>query len=269
MSTAPTTAAVVIDTSNIATSFQTLLQSLKNHLREYDTLIHNIQTVQSTFPGPIVFDPFKHAPLRMINPPPNTLADHINKILDYLNTHCKEALTVEEFVQQTEFTADDHRSIDRNRYYLNGVEDILTQHLMAVPFEKRPIHCMPCIAKEPSFYFVKKDGEWIYEVQAPVEFMLNNGQLPRGESGMKTVDLIVEYTHKLHDDCRNISDTRTNQHIKYLEKMDNIISSAVRIDILRNLSQRNFMAIRVGPDHTIEINTEYGDNYSRFTQLPA
>jgi len=268
MSTAPTTAAVVIDTSNIATSFQTLLQNLQNHLREYDTLIHHIQSVQTAFPRPIVFDPFTHAPLRMTNPPPNTLADHINKLLDYLNTHCKEALTMEEFVQQTEFTADDHRSIDKNRYYLNGVEDLLTKHLMAVPFEKRPIHCMPCIANKPCIYFVKNNGEWIYEVQSMIDYKLDRNRFPRGESGMKTIDLIVEYTHKLHDDCRNIPDTRI-QHMRYLEKMDNIITSAVRIDILHDLSQRNFMAIRIGPDHTIEINTEYGDNYSRFTQLPA
>jgi len=248
------------DTSLILNSIQDLGQKLQTHLRKYEALL---QTVHPTLHSPT--DPAD--PADPADPLTHTLTDHINHILNYLNTHCKEALTVEEFIDRTHFTVEDHGSIDKSRYYLNGVEDLLTKHLMAVPFEKRPIHCTPCVTKRPSIYFVKNNGEWVYEAQTQVEFMFNHGQFSRGESGMKTIDLIVEYTHKLQDDCRNIPNTHPNPR-KYIEKMENITSSTHRIDLLYNLCRRNFMAIRVGPDHTIEIVQDQGEYCIEFTQLP-
>jgi len=205
----------VLDASYIANSIQDLRQEvqelheeLQEHRKEFQELRRIIEATTTYRNEPPLMNHILHTSSNPVVV--NTLSydvsfnelpmDRINATIQYLNTHCKDAMTVEEFVANVTFGIEDYQVIIESDKALDGAKILLSKHLGSLPVEKRPIHCMNIGANLPGIYFVKKNGEWAYETQDTIEFTL----LTRGEktplpceSGLKMVNLIVEYTRKL------------------------------------------------------------------------
>ena len=74
----------------------------------------------------------------------------------FLNETCKDAMNIQEFVENLRITFQDLLTIG-NEGFVNGVSDIFIKELRDLDVTKRPIHCTD--AKRDTIY-VKENSEW-------------------------------------------------------------------------------------------------------------
>ena len=74
-------------------------------------------------------------------------------IINYLNTECKDAFNLSDFINQIEITFDDIKNI-KEEGYVSSVKNTLIRSLNNVDINKRPIHCTD--KKRKQFYVKEK-----------------------------------------------------------------------------------------------------------------
>jgi hypothetical protein len=74
----------------------------------------------------------------------------------FLNETCKDAMTIQDFIDNIKITFDDLLTIG-NAGFVNGVSDILLRQLNDLDITKRPIHCTD--SKRDTIY-LKENNEW-------------------------------------------------------------------------------------------------------------
>lgn len=98
-------------------------------------------------------------------------------IINYLNTECKDALNLTEFIQQMEISFEDIENV-KNIGYVSSVKNTFLQSLHNVDEKKRPIHCTD---KKRKQFYIKEQDKWAKDVdqkhmRATIE-KINNKQL--------------------------------------------------------------------------------------------
>ena len=98
-------------------------------------------------------------------------------IINYLNTECKDAFNLSDFINQIEITFDDIKNI-KEEGYVSSVKNTLIRSLNNVDINKRPIHCTD---KKRKQFYVKEKNEWTRDhlhekTRMGIEIM-NNKQL--------------------------------------------------------------------------------------------
>jgi hypothetical protein len=92
---------------------------------------------------------------------PSTINNTINNnqkfnLNFFLNETCKDAMTIQDFIDNIKITFDDLLTIG-NAGFVNGVSDILLRQLNDLDITKRPIHCTD--SKRDTIY-LKENNEW-------------------------------------------------------------------------------------------------------------
>ena len=72
----------------------------------------------------------------------------------FLNETCKDAMSIQEFIENIRITFDDLLTIG-NSGFVNGVSDIFIKQLRDLEVNKRPIHCTD--SKRETIYFKEED----------------------------------------------------------------------------------------------------------------
>jgi hypothetical protein len=88
----------------------------------------------------------------------NNTTNTINKfnLNFFLNETCKDAMSIQEFLENIRITFDDLLNIG-NDGFVNGVSDILIKQLRDMDVNKRPIHCTD--SKRDTIY-LKENAAW-------------------------------------------------------------------------------------------------------------
>ena len=74
----------------------------------------------------------------------------------FLNEHCKNAISFEDFIKSMSITIED--VIKTNELgYINGVSNIFMKHLQTLDTKKRPIHCTD---NKRMQFFIKEENTW-------------------------------------------------------------------------------------------------------------
>ena len=76
----------------------------------------------------------------------------------YLNTHYKQAMNINEFVDKLQFSGEDIKMINDSGY-TSGVSNILLKNLELLKEKERPIHCIEDEDKTKELY-VKQENNW-------------------------------------------------------------------------------------------------------------
>ena len=116
-------------------------------------------------------------------------------IINYLNTDCKDAYNLSEFISNLVITFEDLEKIERHGY-LYGVKNSLIKALHETEQTKRPIHCTD--AKRKQFY-IKNADMWEKD---PTNMKIRDALRQYNNSQIRT---LVEWKEE-HDDW--LSDTR-------------------------------------------------------------
>lgn len=76
----------------------------------------------------------------------------------FLNSECKDAMNLTDFVKNVKVTLEDLQFTSDNGYE-RGITNLITKHLKDMPVTERPIHCSADNSHLPQFY-VKDENKW-------------------------------------------------------------------------------------------------------------
>ena len=74
----------------------------------------------------------------------------------FLNTECKDAMNMSEFIEQIQLTCDD-LMYTKNNGFIKGITNIFVKNLEEIDMTSRPIHCGD--SKKQQF-FIKNENKW-------------------------------------------------------------------------------------------------------------
>ena len=100
-----------------------------------------------------------------------TTTNHINSTTNnnhihmYLNTHCKNAMNIDQFIDNMEIVPDDIRAFQKD-VYCNGAFKLLKRCFEQLDVEERPMHCAKPVTNKPVSFFVRDEDEWKEESQS-------------------------------------------------------------------------------------------------------
>jgi hypothetical protein len=142
----------------------------------------------------------------------------------FLNEECKDALNINEFVEQIKIQLTDLETTGRLGY-VEGVTRIINKNLNELETNKRPIHCSDI--KRETIY-IKDENEWIKENND--KSILKNAVK---EIANKNILQIKEWK-KANPDCMD-SDSKKND--LYLKIVSNSMSGSTKEEQINNLNK--------------------------------
>ena len=112
----------------------------------------------------------------------------------FLNETCKDAMSIQEFIENIRITFEDLLTIG-NSGFVNGVSDILIKKLRELEVDKRPIHCTD--SKRETIY-LKEDAAWNKD--------------DKDKTKLKQIIEKIEYKNvaALHNWCNDNPDSKVN-----------------------------------------------------------
>ena len=155
----------------------------------------------------------------------NTNTNSHNKVFNlqfFLNEQCKDAISINEFVNNIKVSIADLEETGRLGY-VDGISKIIIDNLKKLETHKRPIHCSD--VKRETFY-IKDDDKWLKENENhPIikKFVRIIAQ--------KNIEQLCEWI-KLYPDCIQ-SDSRKNN--MYHKITDSSMSGETEDEQIRNL----------------------------------
>ena len=127
----------------------------------------------------------------------------------YLNTFCKNALNLEDFVKKIELSLKDIINT-RKLGYSGGVSNILIKNMNDLPQNERPLQCFDV---KPLEYYVKENNEWQKNGKKELTSVINN--------------ITTKQICELKEWCKSNPDYLTNdrKQVEYLKMTQKIIGA--------------------------------------------
>jgi len=165
----------------------------------------------------------------------NTIINNKLSINVFLNTECKDAMSIQDFLNQLQFSLDDLK-YTKNNGYVEGISNMFVKELENLDPKERPIHCSD---KKRLQFYVKTPNKWekdddneninkaIGNVQKKqIELMhLWDKENPGWENNDK---LIMERLQIAKSVYGSVSNEERNKENKQIKK---IISEKIDLDI--------------------------------------
>ena len=195
------------------------INEIKNELREVTAKISNIQ------------------------PNINTINNNHNNIHIYLNTHCNNAMNIDQFIDSMKLVKDDFNEIDKNRFYYQGATKILKKYFGQLALEERPIHRATPVGNRPDLYFVKDENSWKQECQSMINYQIRYIEEFENEDEQLAMTRFFEkFNDKLYDTYKELC-TSDKKMERIHDKMAVSGYSQSRIDMLDELTSRNLIVL--------------------------
>ena len=86
----------------------------------------------------------------------NTIINNKLSINVYLNTQCKEAMTIEDFMDQLNISLEDLK-YTQNKGFVKGISNVFVKQLADLDPKERPIHCSD---KKRLQFYIKNTNSW-------------------------------------------------------------------------------------------------------------
>jgi len=125
----------------------------------------------------------------------NNITNNIH--INYLNTNCKNAMSITEFVDSLVFTKDEIMMFLEDHYDV-VVAKLIAKRLINLPVERRPFHCIPPTA-DASGYFAIKNDTWIQESQPKLEDHMYTAEEDEEYFSMITPGKLDDIRNKIYD----------------------------------------------------------------------
>ena len=167
-----------------------------------------------------------------------------NNIHIYLNTHCSNAMTIDQFVDSMKFVKDDYNEIDRNRFYYQGATNILKKYFQQLKLEDRPMHCVSPMVNRPVSFFVRDENEWKEECQSIAHYQMKYiEEFQNKEEQMAITRFFEKFNEKLYDTYKELSSSDKQMERRINDKM---MGGGVKdkIDMLDELADSKLLNIK-------------------------
>ena len=169
----------------------------------------------------------------------NTTNNIININLNYLNTHCGNALNIGQFVESIVFTKDDYNEIAKNRCIAQGATNVLNKKLENLSVEEYPIHCSAVEINKPTIFFVRDKDRWNPESQSEIEYQQNTYEedVETNVEKLGMMRFLEEFDGKLYDEYMELSKKDPNLK-RIADKMFICGQSQTHIKMLREIPDK-------------------------------
>ena len=166
-----------------------------------------------------------------------------NNIHIYLNTHCSNAMSIDQFVESMKFVKDDFQEIDNNRFYYQGATSILKKYFQQLKPEDRPMHCAMPLLNKPTTFFVKDESEWKEECQSMIHYQMKYiEEFENKEEQLIMTRFFERFNEKLYDTYKELSTSDKRMERRINEKMMGG-GSRDKIDMLDELVESKVIKI--------------------------
>ncbi len=129
----------------------------------------------------------------------------------FLNEECKDAMNMSEFINSIQLKLSDLENIG-NQGYIEGVSNILINHLNKTDMYKRPVHCSD--AKRETLY-VKEENKW--EKEGP-----DNKKMKRAVQGVEKKNfLMLNQWKEKYPKCMDSESTQSDAYMNLISKVMN------------------------------------------------
>jgi hypothetical protein len=121
----------------------------------------------------------------------------------FLNSECKDAMNLTDFVKNVKVTLEDLKFTSDNGYE-RGITHLITKHLKDLPVTERPIHCSGDNSHLPQFY-VKDENKWEEDKE--------HKKLDKSihDVSMKQIDYLKEW-ERVHPNFKNNEELMETWH---------------------------------------------------------
>jgi len=225
----------VTDNINLATNAELInhINEIKNELREVTSKISNLQP--------------------SINNTTNNNNTNHNNIHIYLNTHCNNAMNIDQFINSMKLVKDDFNEIDKNRYYYQGATKILKKYFAKLSLEERPMHRATPVSNRPDLYFVRDENSWKQECQSMINYQIKYIEEFESEDEQLAMTRFFEkFNDKLYDTYRELC-TSDKKMERIHDKMAVSGYSQSRIDMLDELTSSNLIVLDPPVNHVVDM----------------
>jgi len=129
----------------------------------------------------------------------------------FLNEECKDAMNMSEFINSIQVNLSDLENIG-NQGYIEGVSNIIINHLNNTEMYKRPVHCSD--AKRETLY-VKEENKW--EKEGP-----DNKKMKKAVLGLEKKNfLMLNKWKEKYPKCMDSESTQSDAYMKLISKVMN------------------------------------------------
>jgi len=160
----------------------------------------------------------------------------INIHLTYLNTHCNNALNIDQFVESVSFGKNELLEIDKQRFFINGAMKVLKQQLDKLSTETLPIHCSATEKNRPTNFYIRDNDQWTQESHDNIEYQIKYGDFDESEEEKpRMMRFIEKYTQDFYEEYVKLS-KKDQKHKSIDDKMAVSGQSKTHIEMLRQIS---------------------------------
>lgn len=128
---------------------------------ENDLLSQNLNDLKQMFRSLMANNENLQQKVLEIANQPKIINQNNFNVLNYLNTECKDALNIYEFIDSLPIDIDHCKMIADNGYY-EPFQNVFVKALSDMDQKKRPIHCTDI--KRKSSYIKNYDNEWVRDI---------------------------------------------------------------------------------------------------------
>ena len=173
----------------------------------------------------------------------NNITNNNNIQLNYLNTHCGNAMNIDQFIDSMKLVKDDFNEIDKNRFYYQGATKILKKYFAKLSLEERPMHRATPVTNRPDLYFVRDENSWKQECQSMINYQIKYIEEFENEDEQLAMTRFFEkFNDKLYDTYKELC-TSDRKMERIHDKMAVSGYSQSRIDMLDELTTRNLLVL--------------------------
>ena len=141
----------------------------------------------------------------------NTTNNKTFNLQVFLNEECKDAMNMSEFINSIQVKLSDLENIG-NQGYIEGVTNIIINHLNNTEMYKRPVHCSD--AKRETLY-VKEENKW--EKEGP-----DNKKMKKAVLGVEKKNfLMLNQWKEKYPKCMDSESTQSDAYMKLISKVMN------------------------------------------------
>jgi len=178
----------------------------------------------------------------------NNNTNNYNNIHVYLNTHCSNAMSIDQFVESMKFVKDDFQEIDNNRFYYQGATSILKKYFQQLKPEDRPMHCAVPLLNRPTTFFVKNESEWKEECQSMIHYQMKYiEEFENKDEQMAMTRFFERFNEKLYETYKELSTSDKRMEKRINDKMMGG-GSRDKIDMLDELVDSKIIKINVAEE---------------------
>ena len=182
-------------------------------------------------------------PSSIINNNTNNNTTNNNNIHIYLNTHCSNAMSIDQFVDSMKFVKDDFNEIDKNRFYYQGATNILKKYFQQLKLEDRPMHCASPIVNKPAAFFVRDENQWKEECQSMAHYQMKYiEEFENKEEQMAVTRFFEKFNEKLYETYKELSVSDKQMERRINDKMMGG-GSKDKIDMLDELADSKCLTL--------------------------